>query len=42
MFVLDEADALLGDALYGEVTAIYDHLPKRKQVGPGREVGERM
>jgi len=32
MFVLDEADALLGDSLYADVTWIYDLLPRRKQV----------
>ncbi|KAF5829366.1 hypothetical protein DUNSADRAFT_16187 [Dunaliella salina] len=32
MFVLDEADALLGESLYADVTWIYDLLPRRKQV----------
>ena len=30
-FVLDEADRLL-DAMYGDVAALYEGLPKRKQV----------
>ncbi len=33
MLVLDEADALLGEGLYGDVTWLYDQLPRRKQVG---------
>lgn len=33
MFVLDEADALLGDSFYQDVTWIYDQLPRKKQVG---------
>ena len=32
MFVLDEADTLLGESFYSDVTWIYDQLPKRKQV----------
>eukprot|EP00983_Pelagomonas_calceolata_P064963 1148386-Pelagomonas_calceolata.AAC.5 len=32
MFVLDEADALLGESLYADVTWVYDLLPRRKQV----------
>jgi superfamily II DNA/RNA helicase len=32
LLVLDEADALLSDGFYGDVTAIYDLLPRRKQV----------
>ena len=31
--VLDEADTLLSDAFYSDVTWVYDQLPKRKQVG---------
>ena len=31
--VLDEADSLLSDAFYSDVTWVYDQLPKRKQVG---------
>jgi superfamily II DNA/RNA helicase len=30
--VLDEADALLGEGFYGDVTWLYDQLPRRKQV----------
>ena len=30
--VLDEADTLLADAFYTDVTWVYDQLPKRKQV----------
>lgn len=33
MFVLDEADALMGQSFYSDVTWIYDQLPRRKQVG---------
>ncbi|EFJ49376.1 hypothetical protein VOLCADRAFT_59362 [Volvox carteri f. nagariensis] len=32
LLVLDEADSLLGDSFYEDVTWIYDQLPKRKQV----------
>lgn len=32
MFVLDEADQLLSEAFYPDVTWLYDQLPKRKQV----------
>jgi ATP-dependent RNA helicase DDX20 len=32
MFVLDEADTLLGDSFYADVTWVYDQLGKRKQV----------
>lgn len=38
MFVLDEADALLGDNFYSDVTLIYDELPKRKQVRLGHSM----
>lgn len=31
--VLDEADTLLSEAFYSDVTWAYDQLPKRKQVG---------
>ena len=31
--VLDEADTLLSEAFYSDVTWVYDQLPKRKQVG---------
>jgi hypothetical protein len=34
MFVLDEADQLLAEAFYPDVTWIYDQLPKRKQARP--------
>lgn len=35
MFVLDEADALLSDSFYPDVTWLYDQLPRKKQVsGP--------
>ncbi len=39
LLVLDEADSLLGDSFYEQVTWVYDQLPKRKQVGPGGSVG---
>lgn len=32
MFVLDEADTLLGESFYTDVTWVYDQLGKRKQV----------
>eukprot|EP00798_Chlamydomonas_sp_ICE-L_P008552 gene8552-33985_t len=32
MFVLDEADALLSESFYSDVTFIYDQMPRRKQV----------
>lgn len=32
MLVLDEADALLGESFYHDVTSIYDHMPRKKQV----------
>ncbi|KAJ9505830.1 hypothetical protein QJQ45_010014 [Haematococcus lacustris] len=32
MLVLDEADALLGDSFYCDVTWLYDNLPRKKQV----------
>ncbi|GAX76322.1 hypothetical protein CEUSTIGMA_g3768.t1 [Chlamydomonas eustigma] len=32
MLVLDEADTLLSDAFYSDVTWVYDQLPKKKQV----------
>ena len=35
MFVLDEADALLSEGFYSDVTFIYDQLPRRKQVWVG-------
>jgi hypothetical protein len=35
MLVLDEADALLGEGFYGDVTWLYDQLPRRKQVRRG-------
>lgn len=31
MFVLDEADALLSDSFYSDVTWLYDQLPRKKQ-----------
>ena len=34
--VLDEADTLLSEAFYSDVTWAYDQLPKRKQVGGTR------
>lgn len=40
MLVLDEADALLGDSFYSDVTTIYDFMPRKKQVaGRAREGG---
>ena len=39
MFVLDEADCLLSDGFYSDVTFIYDQLPRRKQVGVGERGG---
>ncbi|KAL6760981.1 P-loop containing nucleoside triphosphate hydrolase protein [Haematococcus lacustris] len=32
MLVLDEADALLGDSFYCDVTWLFDNLPRKKQV----------
>ncbi len=32
MLVFDEADVLLGDGFYTDVTWLYEQLPKRKQV----------
>lgn len=37
LLVLDEADSLLGDSFYEQVTWVYDQLPKRKQVRASRQ-----
>jgi ATP-dependent RNA helicase DDX20 len=40
LFVLDEADQLLAEAFYPDVTWLYDQLPKRKQVRGGAPPGQ--